>query len=386
MFFYSNIGDPVLFWILRLIVLLAFFLSGYLISYRDRNGINYWKYSSICIIVYSLIEGLRWNRGVDYPHYYQDLTGALFTDYDEIVYLAWIQFFKFIGLPYWVGFIFYSFLFVYGFCFLIKKFKKQAIWALPLFFIVTISSSENLIRQFLAMSMFEFALYFFLEKKYFKSIVFTFLTFQTHLSVILAILVALFIHYTKFDKIIKTSYLIVVFYLLLYYSWDPSYLGSVTKLLSTISISESSSMSSYLENADFWFSNESSLSERLGYTNKVASIFSSTMSLVTTCIIIKYGFDLTQKEGQYRIMYWFTFISYILLIFSNNGDFEIWARLSVLFRFISPILIAGIVTNLSLKKIEKYFIYMFVGVYFLYNSFFSMWGQSVMGCAFIWDR
>ena len=163
--FITQSGDPILYWILRFIVLLSFFLSGYLISYKDKNGRNYWKYSSICIIFYSLIEGLRWNRGVDYPHYYQDLTGKLFTDYDEIVYWGWIQFFKFTGLPYWVGFIFYSFVFVYGFCFLIKKFKNQAIWALPLFFIVTISSSENLIRQFLAMSMFEFALYFFLEKK-----------------------------------------------------------------------------------------------------------------------------------------------------------------------------------------------------------------------------
>ena len=75
--FITQSGDPILYWILRFIVLLSFFLSGYLISYKDKNGRNYWKYSSICIIFYSLIEGLRWNRGVDYPHYYQDLTGKL---------------------------------------------------------------------------------------------------------------------------------------------------------------------------------------------------------------------------------------------------------------------------------------------------------------------
>ena len=154
---FNQLGDPILFWVLRLVVLLSFFLSGYLVSYKDKEGKFYWKYSSICIIIYSLVEGLRWNRGRDYPHYYQDLTGSLFTDYDEIAYLTWIEFFKFTGFPFWVGFIFYSFLFVYGFCFLIKRFRAQAIWALPLFFIVTVSASENLIRQFLAMSMFEFA-------------------------------------------------------------------------------------------------------------------------------------------------------------------------------------------------------------------------------------
>ena len=383
---FNQLGDPILFWVLRLVVLLSFFLSGYLVSYKDKEGKFYWKYSSICIIIYSLVEGLRWNRGRDYPHYYQDLTGSLFTDYDEIAYLTWIEFFKFTGFPFWVGFIFYSFLFVYGFCFLIKRFRAQAIWALPLFFIVTVSASENLIRQFLAMSMFEFALYFFWKRKYLKSAVFAFLTFQTHFSVVLTLLFALFIHYIHFDKKIKSGYLLVAIYLVLYYFWDPTYLEPITNWLSKMSVDDSSRMGTYMENADFWFSDASSLSDRLGYTARVASLFSSTMSLVSTCLIIKYGFDLSRKEDLYRIFYWFTFLSYILFIFSHNGDFEIWSRLSVMFRFVSPILIAGIVTSLTLKEVERYLIYSFLGIYFLYNSFFSMWGKSVMGCAFIWDR
>ena len=160
----NQTGDPILFWVLRLVVFLTLLYSGYLITYKDDDEKSYWKYSSIGIIVYSLVEGLRWNRGVDYPHYYQDITGKLFTDYSETVYVWWTELFKFTGLPFWVAFIFYSFLFIHGFYFLLKKFKKQAVWALPLFFIITVGSSENLIRQYLAVSMFEYALYFFLEK------------------------------------------------------------------------------------------------------------------------------------------------------------------------------------------------------------------------------
>ena len=219
-----------------------------------------------------------------------------------------------------------------------------------------------------------------------KSAVFAFLTFQTHFSVVLTLLFALFIHYIHFDKKIKSGYLLVAIYLVLYYFWDPTYLEPITNWLSKMSVDDSSRMGTYMENADFWFSDASSLSDRLGYTARVASLFSTTMSLVSTCLIIKYGFDLTRKENLYRIFYWFTFLSYILFVFSNNGDFEIWSRFSVMFRFVSPILIAGIVTSLTLKKVERYLIYSFLGIYFLYNSFFSMWGQSVMGCAFIWDR
>lgn len=214
---YNTIGDPLIFWGLRLVVFLSLLYSGYLISYKDKDGKSFWKFSSIGIIVYSLVEGLRWNRGVDYPHYYQDLTGKLFTDYSEYVYVWWTELFKFTGLPYWIAFIFYSFLLIHGFCCLMKHFKKQAIWALPLFFIITVGSSENLIRQFIAVSMFEYALYFFLEKKYIKSIVFVIMTMQTHNSVLLTIAFALFVHLVHFDKKIKTGYLLVAIYLFLYY-------------------------------------------------------------------------------------------------------------------------------------------------------------------------
>lgn len=383
---YNTIGDPLIFWGLRLVVFLSLLYSGYLISYKDKDGKSFWKFSSIGIIVYSLVEGLRWNRGVDYPHYYQDLTGKLFTDYSEYVYVWWTELFKFTGLPYWIAFIFYSFLLIHGFCCLMKHFKKQAIWALPLFFIITVGSSENLVRQFLAVSMFEYALYFFWEKKYVKSIVFVILTMQTHNSVLLTIAFALFVHFVHFDKKIKTGYLLVTIYLFFYYFWDPSYLTPITSWMSTLSLGDSSNMSAYLENAEFWFSDESSLSERLGYVSKAASVISTTVSLVCTCLIIKYGFDLTKKDSRYRIFYWFSYLSYILYIFSNNGDFEIWSRLSVMFRFLVPIVVGGIITTLSLKRIEKYAIYAFCGMYFLYNSFFSMWGQSILGSAFVWDK
>ena len=249
-----------------------------------------------------------------------------------------------------------------------------------------VGSSENLIRQFIAVSMFEYSLCYFWEKKYVKSTIFAILTMQTHTSVLLTIAGALFVHFVRFDKKIKTGYVLVAIYLFMYYLWNPSYLAPITTWMSSLSVGDSSNMSSYLENAEFWFSDESSLSERLGYVSRVASIFSSTVSLVTTCLIIKYGYDLTQKDERYRIAYWFSFLAYILYIFSNNGDFEIWSRLSVMFRLLLPIVIAGVMTELSLKKMEKYAIYAFCGVYFLYNSFFSMWGQSIMGSAFVWDR
>lgn len=383
-----QLGNPIVYWVLRLIVLLSFFLSGYLISFKDKSGKSYWKYSSICIIIYSLVEGLRWNRGIDYPHYYQDLTGKLFQEYDDYVYLLWVDVFKYTGLPYWVAFIFYSFLFVFGFCLILKLFRKQAIWALPLFFIITISSSENLIRQFFAMAIAEFALYYFLKKKYIPAVIYSAIAFGIHSSVLMILGLIVLIYYIHFDKKIKTGWLLVAVYAAFYFFWDPSYLDPISDWMSKLSFGdEDSRANDYLSNADFWFSSESSLSDRLGTGGKLASIFSTTISFVTNCIIIKFGFDVTKIQPKYRIMYWLGFISVILFILSNNGDFEIWSRLSVMTRFLLPIVIAGILTELKMNNIAMYAIYGILGVYFLYNSFFSMWGQvGVMGCAFVWDK
>ena len=71
MFWNQDIGNPIIMWILKTILLLVLYYCGYGISYKKEN--YFARYAILSIVVYSLIEGLRWNRGVDYWHYYRDI-------------------------------------------------------------------------------------------------------------------------------------------------------------------------------------------------------------------------------------------------------------------------------------------------------------------------
>ena len=165
------LGDPLVYWILRFITFFALLYSGYKISFKldENNSKQYWRCSLPALIIYSLNYGLRWNRSYDYYHYYFDLTSDnLWTDYDEPLYLLWIDFFKFTGLPYWVAFVFYSAILMYSFMLLLKKYPKAAVWALPLFFILP-SNVDNFVRQYFATAFVFIGLYYLLEDKYKRS-------------------------------------------------------------------------------------------------------------------------------------------------------------------------------------------------------------------------
>ena len=76
----SIAGNPFLYWILKTLLLVTLFICGYAISYKDKIGYKFCLYALPALLAYSFEYGLRWNRSFDYPHYYQDLTGTLYTD------------------------------------------------------------------------------------------------------------------------------------------------------------------------------------------------------------------------------------------------------------------------------------------------------------------
>ena len=75
MFLGYDVGDPIIYWILRILLLAILFFCGWGIS-KDAPA-RYNKYAWLAGSAYSLIEGLRWLRGADYPHYYNDIVTCL---------------------------------------------------------------------------------------------------------------------------------------------------------------------------------------------------------------------------------------------------------------------------------------------------------------------
>ena len=190
---FGGFGNPFIYWTLKSLLLVILFYVGYLISFKDKDGINYWRNCAIAIVAYSLEIGLRWNRSYDYPHYYQDLTGSLSTDYSDIIYLWWIDAFKASALPFWMAFIFYSFILIIGFCLVMKHYQQYAYLALPLFMLIPGEMAENHIRQFFAFSFVLIGYYYLLLRNYTFNIFFFLIAIGIHSGIAFAVFFVYFV-------------------------------------------------------------------------------------------------------------------------------------------------------------------------------------------------
>ena len=376
------LGDPILYWTLRLILLITFVVCGYGISFDKKN--NYYKYAIPAGLVYSLIEGLRWNRGQDYYHYYGDLVGRLFTDDYEIGYLFIVNVLtEILNLPFWMCFILYSALLITAFLSLFKLFPKAAVWALPLFYIITESSSENLIRQWLAIPFVILGYYQYSIGNWKKCLLSLFVVPCIHMSGLFA--VTMFLLFAKVKIQLKTPWILLGIFLLFYFFWDASYFSFVTELLNDLNLGDDTKFSGYVENADRWFTEEGSINNVLGKTMvRSMGIINLIAKFSAEVLLIIYGFKTCSKDSRLLIPFYFAYIA--LLLSTISGDIEIYARFAEWLNYFTPFVWGLVLGNKDIRLKEKYVIYTIVVIQYVFYGFIRMMGSiPYKGCAFIWD-
>lgn len=117
-------------------------------SISNKSG--YWRHAAWCIIAFVFVEGMRYNRGVDYLHYIDVYKYDL---EDGQILFAWInRTLKFLGIAAIYAFLFYAIPFIICGVRLMKEMKRYALYMFPLFLISIISFHETFVRQALAMS------------------------------------------------------------------------------------------------------------------------------------------------------------------------------------------------------------------------------------------
>ncbi len=382
------LGDPIIYWTLRIILVAILFISGWGISHNDgKDPALFWKWTLPSIVAYSLIEGLRWNRGQDYYHYYQDLTGQLFTDYNEPLYLLWIDFFKFTGLPYWVAFVFYSFLLILGVVLLVKLMPRTAVWVLPLFYIITESSAENLIRQYLAVPFILYAIYYYFignKKKMWLSLVCCPLI---HLAGLYAALLFLLFTNISFKYRKWIPWCVCGLYLYLYYLFDVSSFSYLTSFIEKLNLDEGTAFSNYTMNAERWFTDEGSIANVLGQGRGTISFIAQTASFLSNIIIIFGGYWVIKEKPGYTLFYWFSVFA--VLIQTIGGDIEMYQRFVewtiYLLPFVIGLMFTAIKSNKFFKKYHVVFMIVLMVNYVFYGFIRAFGSMPYSGCAFIWD-
>lgn len=352
------------------------------------NGISkstdkkFWRYGWLAIITFTLVEGTRFLRGADYPHYMMDLNGKLFTDYSEPGYLGFIYLFHdVLNLPFYWGFILYSFIYITPIILIFKERKTIAKWGLPAVFLITQMSFENIIRQYIGISFILFASYFFIKGDKKTSLLFLLCAPFFHLSALFPVVILLIMYKFNLDSIWNKSIILVCIYLAILLFWNVSYFSNVTSYIQMINLGNDVAMQGYIDNADRWFS-----AEGLGDIHKGSIIIEITKHAFNL-MFIYYGSKLANKSKAASIAFGGSYLS--IIIFLLSGEIEIYQRFAYWLAWLIPIYLGYMLSSKSYFRHKKIIIIKFISLMYLAlcGSMYLIlvWKSPYAGCGFLWD-
>lgn len=385
----ATTGDPTVYWSLYLFLTLLLTFCGYGISKDDDEQSHFKLYAWIAGVSYSLIEGLRWLRGADYYHYYMDLETNFKSGYctpdPEPVYEWWVNLFYSSELHPSVAFVFYSVLLIWGVLLIFKHYPKAALWGLPLFFLMTNSQTENIIRQTLATCFLIFAYVAYLNEK--KWLMFAMLCVVPLIHTAGLYGVVLFLIFTYVKIPLKQPWILLALFLFAYYVWNPDWFQGFADYLSTLNLGDDVKGQGYLDNSDRWFTSEGSISKLQGKGAAQLSMLYVSVKFLVNLFTVCFGFYACREDRKLQIVYYFAYIA--LIIQTMAGDIELFNRFAYWTNLMSPILIGLMFAKIKLPQIKslQIAIYLVFAINFIFYGIIRSIGTlPYAGCGFIWDR
>lgn len=371
------------FWGMRLFLVAVIVFCSWGITYKNRDNNYYWFYALPIIIFYTLIQGLRYGRGVDYPHYADELMYDIYKGYDltrEFLYDIFVIFVRNLKIPFYFAFMLYSGLLITGFMLVVKKFPKYAFWMVPLFYLITLDASENFIRQFIAVSFIFYAYYYYLNQNKTKMFIMLAIIPLIHLSGLFAVGVFIVCVYIDFTKILKSALPLLGFFIVLTVIWDVANLDIFADSLQSVDTFQDTNFENYVDNSERWFTEEGDLGKAVGKENSAVRKISE---FICNCAIIWFGFAVCRRDRRFAIAYFGSYIA--ILIGVIGGSIELIGRMAWWLLPLEPIIIGGILTPEKNYKIVNWAL---IGLFFvsIYMKFFLQVGKpGLWGSAFVWD-
>ena len=187
--------DLLVFNLLRYILL-------FLIVYCGSISINthaYWKFNIYPLILFAVMEGCRWKRGVDYMYNYRISVG-IDKSYD-LVYDSFAEFLYNSGFPFYIFFIIVSFLLIFAIYILVKPLAHAIVPCVIFLYNFCLIDAENLMRQYCALSLFVIAFYIYFYKTKIFALLILIVAFNIHKSVLFPVMVSIvFLLLKKMDS------------------------------------------------------------------------------------------------------------------------------------------------------------------------------------------
>lgn len=231
-------------------ILLAIILFAYGKRISKSSEKKYWKLALIPIMAFTIEEGLRWGRNIDWCVYhsvYNDYLKGFSTNH-EILFQAIWKLYAFFNLPYPILIASCSCLLICSIFYLIKPYKEIVFIAIPFLVFYCANNATNLIRWYMGASFLFFAIRLFQEQKTRKAIILAICSVCTHAGFILAI--PIFYFFFVYKKILFKPFSAIIISILLSIFFDPSFMGRFVFIFNFFSGFER--FSAYASDASGW--------------------------------------------------------------------------------------------------------------------------------------
>lgn len=369
--------------VLLLLMLFVLYHSGI----RLQKEYKIWSGAGLlAILVYTLNEGLRFGRGIDYNNAgigyerYASYSNATIDNY--VGYELLVRTLVNLDVPWQGAVMLMSFLFIVGLLYLMRSLKEVVPFALPLFVLVSSGTVENLLKWYLAFSFFMIGLSYQitnLDKLNKKFVIFSCVGILFHIA--FAPIPIIFYLLIKLKKPLLPPFWSILLFFAIAFLFQASFMLNFVELVNAAAFF-SDRFEHYSEDVEMWLTQGFS-----GRTTVALPGYSETLFLM---VVTLFGYKSVKLMGQkYIYIYNLFLIGFLLKPIANL--IPILLRLDYVFFFFRAVVFACILQVIYKEKkvfLRPLFLHAVLLIFFIWT--FSFVKAPITGIPerflYVWNK
>ena len=306
-------------------ILMFVFYSFCKVNTKKKYEKTFWILAFIPILVFSIVEGCRYNRGVDYPTYAYRFIHLSPLEEPQILFLWLMQLLKSIGFDTVGAFITYSFLFITGTFFYINNTynRKEAQWMYFFAILAMTLRAESQIRQFIAQPFIFASIPFIINKKWIPAICLILAAINIHTGVLFQVPIII-CSYFLIKKTLNWKICILFLFTVYYILPNGIFSSTFTNLLSILHLDvliASDHVMHYVEDSDRWLGEDSVLE------TSEQSFFTKSLQFLFEASIIYSSYKLLEKKPNQKILFAYNITVIGFILCRSFHGYEIFTRM-----------------------------------------------------------
>lgn len=371
----------VIFVSLLLIMLFILYRAGIAIR---KSGKVFSSAGIAAISIYTLNEGLRFGRGIDYNLYYNtylDLAAGRSIN-KEPVFSFISEFFISFGLPYQALILFMSFMFILSLLYFLRNYRDLLPLALPLFVFFSRPEVENMVRWYLAFSFFLFGLADLIkkEKLSIRYLAFSFFACSIHYAIIPIPIFSYVIY--RFKHVFLKPFLSLSVFFAVYFFFETDFMLQFVDLVNMLADVGGERFANYGKSPEYWLSGGFAGEEKSGKIGISELAFLSVLVILGNRVSVHF-------KRPFIFSYNMFLVGFLLLPIAKKVEFV--GRYDAIFYFFRAIVLAAILYTYYICKYIRLIpvLSAFVLIILLYNpinSIKNILTDNPKKYLYVWDK